>query len=100
MDYKEVAIDYLIGEDYCTATVDGTKYINQVYKLKEKHPTLVDIVYTNPDGSMVVHFPSDWFRFPAPPKSSGRKFTEEEKKANGDRLREYHRKKKEGLLDE
>jgi len=94
MDCKEVAVEYLIGTDYCTETVDGTKYINRVHKLKKKYPTLVDIVHTNPDGSMVVHYPSDWYRPPAPPKSSGRTFTEEEKKANGDRLREYHKKKK------
>lgn len=98
-DFKEVAIDLIQGEPFCTATVCIQKYINETYRLKEKYPDLVDIIVVNKDGTLLVKFPSSWFRFVKPPKR-GRVFTEEEKKANTDRLREYHKKKKMEIDDE
>ena len=98
-DFKEVCVDIVQGEPYCTTTVTIQKYINETYKLKEQHPTLVEVLTVNEDGSIVARFPENWFRFPKPSRG-GRKFTEEEKQANGDRLREYHRKKKEEALNE
>lgn len=94
MEIQEVAIDFIKEEPYLTATVSTQRYINRTKKLKEKYPTLVEIRHTNEDGSMVVRFPAEWFKFPSPPKTGGRTFTEEEKKANAERLRQMHRDKK------
>ena len=94
MDIHEVCGDIIQGEDYCTFTVSILKYINKTNELKKKYPSLVDIRHINEDGSMVVRFPAEWFRFPSPPKSKGRVFTEEEKKANAERLRNYRNEAK------
>ena len=99
-ELKETCIDWVQGEDFFYISTGITKDINTIMETKKKHPTLVNIKHTNEDGSIVAQIAIE-LRPPVLRKSSGgRKFTEEEKKANGDRLREYHKKKKEGKLDE
>lgn len=99
LDVKEVCVEMVQGESFCLATVCVQKYINETYRLQKKHPDLVDIQAVNDDGSLLVKFPAEWFSFVRVPRK-GRVFTEEEKIANGDRLREYHKKKKEEKEDE
>lgn len=98
-EFKEICMDMVDGEPFFTVSTDIKKYIKNAYNQKEKHPTLVDIRIVNEDGSIVFRMPDDWFPTMKPPRK-GRVFTEEEKKANGERLREMHRKKKERLSNE
>jgi len=98
-DFKEISIDFVEGEPYFTASTDIKKYIKNAYEQKKKHPTLVDIRTVNEDGSIVFRMPDDWFPTMKPPRK-GRVFTEEEKEANANRLREMHRKKREAKKNE
>ncbi len=98
-DFKEISIDMIESDPYLTMSTNIKRYIKNAYLQKEKHPTLVEFRHINEDGSIVVRMPKEWFPN-MKPKRSGRKFTEEEKQANGDRLREYHKKKREEALNE
>lgn len=77
---------------------DERKWITKIHKLKEKHPDKIKIIAepeTN-DGCIYCKLPPEWFKLIPPPK--GRVLTEEEKQAGRERLEEYRRKKKAGLV--
>ena len=99
-ELRETCINWVYGDDFYYISSGILKDINEIKKAKEQHPTLVNIKHVNEDGSIVAQISNEL----KPPvfrkRRSGRKFTEEEKKANGDRFREMHKKKKERALNE
>lgn len=94
-ELKETCINWVQGEDVYSVSSGIVKDVNEIKKAKEQYPDLVKIKHAYPDGYIIAEFST----FLQPPvfrkRRKGRVFTEEEKKANGDRLREYHRKKRE-----
>lgn len=93
-DLKEISLEMIDGDSYFTVSTNIKRYINNAYKQKEKHPTLVDFKVINPDGYVMFRMPDDWFPN-MKPRRTGRVFTEDEKKANAERLRKMHQDKKE-----
>ena len=60
--------------------------------LSAKYPNEVIIEYINSDGSMVAQVPYNWFKFIAPIKQ--RNYTEEQRKAMGERMKKAREKNK------
>lgn len=81
----ETSIERIQGTNYCTVFTAERKFINTLNRLKEKYPDEVQIVTINEDGSMVAHVPYSWFRFVKPPTK--RNYTEEQRKAMGERMK-------------
>ena len=67
--------------------------MNKVLKYAEEYPEEVKILARNQDGSVFAHVPISWFKFSPPRK--GREYTEEERAAAGERLREFRNRKNE-----
>ena len=84
MELKETAINYIAGDKEITVYTAERKYINTVKKLIETKPDEIRIVRENPDGSVVVKMPVEWFRFPKPK----RQISDEMKAAAAERMRE------------
>jgi len=75
-ELRETAYNQVSSESHATLYVGEQRWINKVHKLKNLYPDLVDIRYTNPDGSMVVHIPKTWFSIRPPRKMN---LTDEQK---------------------
>ena len=59
-DIRETAIDHVAGEKIATFFSSETKWINQIWKLKEQYPD--EIRHVNSDGSLIAHIPAEWFK--------------------------------------
>lgn len=80
-DYPENVIEWLTGQDRIALTLSQKKYVNTVYRMKEKYPDLVDIVAENDDGSIYATMPLSALRFQIV------MLTEEQKERNTERLK-------------
>lgn len=96
-DIKETAISVVQGEDICEGTFCILCHINTVKKLAKDYPNDVKIDHINSDGSINATFPTSWFKLPKPPRK-GREFTEEEKKKQGEILKEARKRKSKNEL--
>ena len=82
---NENVIEFLRGQKTATVTfANATRYNNKIRKMAEQYPDECQIVCENADGSIMAHIPVKWIRVT---RSTGREFTEEEKKANTERLK-------------
>lgn len=81
----ETSIERIQGEKTLTVYTGEQKFINEIKKLKEAYPDDIDIRDINPNGSMVVHMPAKWLKFPKPPIK--RAFTDEQRQATSERLK-------------
>lgn len=88
----ETSIERVQGDDYCLVYTGERKFINQLNELAKNYSE-VDIRYINEDGSMLARVPYDWFRFIKPPTK--RNYTEEQRKAMGERIKKVREKKDE-----
>ena len=61
-EIKETIWEYVQGESTGTFYTAQKKWIAKVHRWKSSHPDDVDIRAVNPDGSLVVHLPRDWFK--------------------------------------
>lgn len=93
IDLYETAIDRIQGDNFCTVFTAERKFINRLKELAQDYPNDVTIQYINEDGSIVAHVPFDWFRFVKPPAK--RNYTEEQRKAMGERMKKAREKKDE-----
>ena len=84
-DSSETCVDHIIGDKHITLTASEQWSVNLVHRLKKRCPDEVDIRYTNPDGSMLVHLPKKWLKISPP-----RKVSEEQKETARQRMLEYH----------
>jgi hypothetical protein len=85
MALAETTFDHIKGNDKFSLTAAEQWSIAMVKKLKERFPDEVQILHTNPDGSMLVHLPFDWMR--VVPK---RRITEKRKQAIAQNLFSPH----------
>lgn len=83
-DFKETAINYIIGEKHCTYYTAERKRITKLMKQAEQYPDEVKIVSTNEDGSVVAHIPLKWFKAPTP--SQKRVMSDEQRQAARERF--------------
>ena len=83
----ENCIEWIKHSDIATVTFSQGRYITKIKKLAEKYPDEVQIVHENIDGSIVAHIPTKYIKISAN-KST---LTEEQRLANAERLRNYHK---------
>ena len=78
---------------------DHTKMINRVKKLAEEHPDEVTVLAwpENNDGCIYAKMPVTWLKI-GPPRTVT--MSDESKRMNSERLREYREQKKNGGQDE
>jgi hypothetical protein len=83
---NENVIEWLTGDGTVTLSLSQRKYINKIYKLKEKNPDEVRIVTENKDGSIVVKLPLKYIKISGP-----RQMTEEQRNQARERFKKYRR---------
>lgn len=88
----ETSIDRVQGDNYCIVFTGEKKFINQLKEFSKLYPNDVKIQYENNDGSIEVKVPYNWFRFIKPPTK--RNYTEEQRKAMGERMKKARENKK------
>ena len=81
--------EWTLGEKVGCVTFSQKKFINKVKKYAKDYPDDVKII-AEYDDCITAHVPVSWFKFSPPRK--GREFTEEEKKAVSERLKNARRK--------
>lgn len=86
----ETSVDRVVGDSYCEVYTGERKFINQLYKLAQDHPE-VDIRCVNEDGLILARVPYSWFHFVKPPTK--RNYTEEQRKAMGERMKKARESK-------
>ena len=85
MSIKETSIDKIAGEEYLTVYSNEKAIVNKIKDLEKQYPTEVIIIKESEDRTINAHFPSNWFRFIKPPTK--RNYTEEQRKAMGERMK-------------
>ena len=85
-DFKETCIEYLDVDKYATFCSSERKWINKIYKLKEKYPNEVRIEASEEDndGMIIASIPKSWMKV-SPPKKMN--LTEEQKAERAERMR-------------
>lgn len=61
-EIRETIYEHVAGADTFTVTAAERKSIGMLRKLAEKHPSDVEIVAENADGSLVARLPYSWMR--------------------------------------
>lgn len=93
-DDRETCVERIQGDKYTNIYTSERKFINELNALKNQYPDDVIIEHINEDGSIVAHVPFSWFRFVKPPTK--RNYTEEQRKAMGERMRTAIENKQKG----
>ncbi len=93
---QENAIEFLRNAKTATATFCQGRFVNKIKALAEEFPDEVQIVHTNPDGSIVVHLPVSYIRI----RRFKREMTEEQREAARERLKEARSKIRSTSIDE
>lgn len=85
-DFKETCIEYLDVDKHATFCSSERKWINKIYKLKEKYPNEVHIEVSEEenDGMIIAHIPKSWMKV-SPPKKVN--YTDEQRAAMAERMR-------------
>ena len=85
-DFKETCIEYLDIDKHATFCSSERKWINKIYKLKEKYPNDVHIEVSEEenDGMIIARVPKTWMKL-SPPKQVN--FTDEQRAAMAERMR-------------
>ena len=85
-DFKETCIEYLDIDKHATFCSSERKWINKIYKLKEKYPNDVHIEVSEEenDGMIIAQVPKTWMKL-SPPKQVN--FTDEQRAAMAERMR-------------
>lgn len=90
-DLKETTWEHIYGDKTATMYTSERSRINELIRLREQYPDLVEIVAENKDGSIVVHIPAEWMRLRPKRKCN---LTEEQRAAAAERLRVVKNNKK------
>lgn len=85
-DFKETCMEYLDIDKHATFCSSERKWINKIYKLKEKYPDEVHIEVSEEenDGMIIARVPKTWMKL-SPPKQVN--FTDEQRAAMAERMR-------------
>lgn len=90
---NEFAIDWIRGAEYASVTApSGSALKSRLYKLAEKHPSDVQILAENKDGSIFAHIPVSYVKI-SPPKQ----MSEEQRAAASERFRTMWEEKRENV---
>lgn len=92
-DVKETAVGYLSSDSYAVFSSNEQKWINKIIKLRESHPSEVNIKYMPEDnnGMLLAHVPRSWVKI-SPPRQVN--YTEEQRAAAAERMSELAKKRK------
>ena len=90
-DCEDNCFEWTLGDKYGYVTFSQRKFISKLKKYAKEYSE-VTILAENDDGSIYAKVPVTWFKF-SPPKK-GREFTEEEKAAVAERMRNAREKRK------
>lgn len=80
-EVQEAVIEHSYRERWFTITAAEPWSRNLVLRLNKTHPSEVEILAENEDGSLLAHIPSKWLKIAAP-----RKMTEEQRQKAAERL--------------
>ncbi len=83
-------IEWYTGDNTVTLNFSQKRFVNKIKKYSDKNPD-VEIVAENEDGSICVHIPLSWIKISPPRK--GREFSDEEREAAAERLKEARKLK-------
>ena len=85
-EFKETCIEYIDADKHATFCSSERKWINKLYKLKEKYPNEVHIEVSDEDneGMIVATIPKSWMKV-SPPKKVN--YTDEQRAALAERMR-------------
>ena len=81
----ENAVEFLVGDNLCTASFTSQRHINRIKKLFGNHKQDFCYMVENRDGSVCAKFPLSWLRIVPPTR---REISEEEKELLRERLAE------------
>lgn len=56
-EIKENNIEWYTGQDRVTVSFSQKKYVNRIKNMAEKHPSCVEIIAENEDGSIYATIP-------------------------------------------
>ena len=90
-DLRETVWEFVQGEKTGTMYSAQRKWINKIRKYAEQYPDEVQIIHTNPDGSIVAHALEGYFKFSRPRQVN---FTEEQRLAAVERGKRLGNKNK------
>lgn len=81
----ENALEFMVGDIYCTGSFTSQRHINRIKKLHERYEKDFCYLVENRDGSVCAKFPLSWLRIVPPTR---REISEEEKELLRERLAE------------
>lgn len=81
----ENVIEFEKNAKVATVTFCQGRFVSKVAKLAKEYPNEVEIKSVK-KGSIVAHLPADWVKISPPKKVKPKDYTEEERKAIGERL--------------
>lgn len=91
MEIRENVIEWITGSNTVTVTISQKRHQSKIRRLAEKHPDDVDILTDNNGDCIVAHIPLKYIHIFA----SESHLTEEQRKANGERLKKLRQTKSE-----
>ena len=83
---RDIIIGWEKGDKFAEVNTPHCRISGRLKKLHEKYPDEFDKYVENKDGSIYAKVPVKWIKI-IRPSGNHREFTEEEKKANAERLR-------------
>lgn len=86
-------MEWLTGQRIGAVTFSQKRWINKIKSYAKDYPDEIKIIAEDPNGTIYAHVPISWFKFSPPRK--GREFSEEEKSAAAERLKNARNKKRE-----
>lgn len=86
----ETSIERIQGDEHCNVYTGERKFVNQLLQLNKDYPDEVKLTNYG-DGFIGAKVPYSWFRFVKPPTK--RNYTEEQRKAMGERMKKAREKK-------
>lgn len=89
MEIRENVIEWITGSNTATVTISQKKYQSKIRRLAEKYPDDVNILTDNNGDCIVAHMPLKYIHIFA----SESHLTEEQRKANGERLKKLRQTK-------
>lgn len=83
---RETVICHAEGLDFASISSSERKFIGKIKKLAAQYPEDTKLI-ENPDGSVYLQFPIEWFKMPHPP----RQMSDEAREKAAERMRGLRR---------
>ncbi len=69
-DFRETAVNYIVGEKFATFYTAEKSYIENVKSWQKEYPNEIKIKHINNDGSIICNIPKSWVKIKPPRKIS------------------------------